>query len=401
MTNRRHFLRIAAGALALPSFCRGAEPASPSLGFSLYGMKSLPLDAALRTCAGIGYSHVELALNAGYPTEPKVFNTAARKAAVDRLESLKLGLPCLMLNISLTADDQAHVAALAQIAEAGQMAHDMAPAAPPLLETVLGGKPATWEQQKAGMTARLRDWATAAEKAKIQIAVKAHVASAVNSPARLLWLIDQVKSPAIVVAYDYSHFELQGIDIRAAAQVPLRWAGLRGRELTAIQPTGLRPRGRREEQLRRAFPSNERMKPTLTLLTVLLLAPLVASQAAPSADARIVVASEAGAKLDSDVNKGGGTDDTALIQSILDRAPKLGSLKLVVDGAILVKGLKVHSNTTIECIGSGSGFFLADHSDRPIIRNADPSATERKNRNLTFLGGTYNGNGAKQAHNVG
>ena len=67
MTNRRQFLRLATGALALPSFGRGVEPASPSLGFSLYGMKSLPLDVALRTCAGIGYSHVELALNAGYP----------------------------------------------------------------------------------------------------------------------------------------------------------------------------------------------------------------------------------------------------------------------------------------------------------------------------------------------
>jgi len=142
------------------------------------------------------------------------------------------------------------------------------------------------------------------------------------------------------------------------------------------------------------------MKPTLTLLTVLLLAPLAALQAAPSTNTRIIVASEAGAKLDSDVNKGGGTDDTALIQGILDRAPKLGSLKLIVDGAILVRGLKVHSNTTIECLGSGSGFFLADHSDQPIIRNADPSRTERKNRNLTFLGGTYNGNGAKQAHDV-
>jgi hypothetical protein len=131
-------------------------------------------------------------------------------------------------------------------------------------------------------------------------------------------------------------------------------------------------------------------------LTALLLAPLAALHAAPSANAHIVIASEAGAKLDSDVNKGGGTDDTALIQSILDRAPKLGSLKLIVDGAILVKGLKIHSNTTIECIGSGSGFFPADHSDQPIIRNADPSATERKNRNLTFLGGTYNGNSANQ-----
>ena len=68
------------------------------------------------------------------------------------------------------------------------------------------------------------------------------------------------------------------------------------------------------------------MKPTLTLLTALLLAPLAALQATPPTNTRIIVASEAGAKLDSDVNKGGGTDDTALIQSILDRAPKLGTL---------------------------------------------------------------------------
>jgi len=213
MPTRRHFLRSAAAVLALPALARSAEPTAPSLGFSLYGMKTLPLDAALQTCAEIGYAHVELALNAGYPTEPKVFSREARKAAVGRLAELKLGLPGLMINLSLTADDRAHVAALALIAEAGQMAHEMFPSSPPLLETVLGGRPATWEQQKAGMAARLRDWATAAEKAKIQIAVKAHVASAVNSPERLLWLMDQVKSPALVVAYDYSHFELQGIDM--------------------------------------------------------------------------------------------------------------------------------------------------------------------------------------------
>lgn len=142
------------------------------------------------------------------------------------------------------------------------------------------------------------------------------------------------------------------------------------------------------------------MKHTLILISALLLAPIAALHAAPSPDSHVVIASEAGAKLDSDVTKGGGTDDTALIQGILDRAPKLGSLKLVVDGAILVKGLKVHSNTTIECLTSDCGFFLADHADQPIIRNADPSLTERKNRNLAFLGGTYNGNGAKQAHDV-
>ena len=140
------------------------------------------------------------------------------------------------------------------------------------------------------------------------------------------------------------------------------------------------------------------MKSTLRIFIALLLAPFATLHSAPSADAHIIIASEAGAKLDSDVTKGGGTDDTALIQGILDRAPKLGSLKLVVDGAILVKGLKIHSNTTIECLTSDCGFFLADHSDQPIIINADPSRTERKNHNIAFVGGTYNGNSANQTH---
>ena len=133
-------------------------------------------------------------------------------------------------------------------------------------------------------------------------------------------------------------------------------------------------------------------------LTALLIAPLAALNAAPSTNAHIVIASEAGAKLDSDVNKGGGTDDTALIQSILDRAPKLGSLKLVVDGPILVSGLKVHSNTTIECLNRACGFYLANNCNRPLIANATPQPEGRADHNLSFLGGTYNGNAEHQQH---
>jgi len=140
------------------------------------------------------------------------------------------------------------------------------------------------------------------------------------------------------------------------------------------------------------------MKYTLTLLAVFLLAPPPALRAAPFTDAHIVIASEAGAKLDSDVSKGGGTDDTALIQGILDRAPKLGALKLIVDGPILSSGLKVHSNTTIECVNRACGFYLADNANRPLIANATPQPEGRADHNLTFFGGTYNGNAEHQQH---
>jgi len=221
MPTRRHFLHTALGFAALPSLTRAAAPGGIGLGFSLYGMKTLSLSDALKTCAKIGYSNVELALNAGFPTEPKVFTPAARAEAVAQLKTLKLDLPCLMVNISLTADDKAHALALAGIAEAAQVARDMNAENPPIIETVCGGKPATWEQQKAGMAERLQSWAEVAEKEKTTIAIKAHVGSAVNSPERLLWLLEQVKSPAIQITYDYSHFELQGISMEESMKLLL------------------------------------------------------------------------------------------------------------------------------------------------------------------------------------
>ena len=221
MPTRRHFLHSALGFAALPYFARAAAPGGVSLGFSLYGMKTLPLSEALKTCAEIGYANVEIALNAGFPTEPKVFTMEARKEAAQQLTALKLDLPCLMVNLSLTADDKAHALNLQSIRDAAQVARDMNAAQPPIIETVCGGKPATWEQQKSGMVERLKSWAETAEKEQTMIAIKAHVGSAVNSPERLLWLLDQVKSPAIQVTYDYSHFELQGIDMEESMKLLL------------------------------------------------------------------------------------------------------------------------------------------------------------------------------------
>jgi inosose dehydratase len=183
------------------------------LGFSLYGMKTLPIAEALRVCADIGYRNVELALNAGFPTELATFTKEKRAAVREELEKSRLGVSGLLINLSLAANDAQHTAALASIHTAGELARELNPERPPVIETVLGGKPAEWDTLKARMAERLRDWSTAATEAKATIAIKAHVGSAVNAPDRLLWLLEQVKSPAIVVNYDYSHFEVMGLPL--------------------------------------------------------------------------------------------------------------------------------------------------------------------------------------------
>lgn len=224
---RRTFLHrtaVAAGlaALAHPSWAQEKPTAGFGLGFSLYGMKSLPLDEALKACAEIGYDNVELALLEGYPTEPKLLSATDRQHLRERLATLKLRVSGLMENFSLLADGAKKAQQLERIKAAAQLAHDLAPNAPPLIETVLGGKPTEWEQVKEKMAAQLRIWAETATAAKAVIAIKAHVMSAVQNPDRLLWLFRAVNSPAIQLAYDYSHFAAQGLDLDTtlAALIP-------------------------------------------------------------------------------------------------------------------------------------------------------------------------------------
>lgn len=114
------------------------------------------------------------------------------------------------------------------------------------------------------------------------------------------------------------------------------------------------------------------------------------------------LASECGAVLDSDVIHGGGTDDTAVLQSILDRAQdKTQGVRLVVDGAALIRGLKVYSNTIIECLGAACGFYLMDHSDCAVVENGNERRSGAiEDENITLIGGTYNQNCPNQVHSI-
>ena len=101
--------------------------------------------------------------------------------------------------------------------------------------------------------------------------------------------------------------------------------------------------------------------------------------------------------LDSNVINGGGTDDTEALQKILDMALIWGHLHLIVDGAALVRGLRVHSNTTVECLDADCGFYLADGANNCVMRNASFSTGEITDKNIRLSGGTYNHNNLGQS----
>lgn len=104
-----------------------------------------------------------------------------------------------------------------------------------------------------------------------------------------------------------------------------------------------------------------------------------------------VVASRAGAHLDTDLMEGGGNDDTPVLQSVLNDAAHGQPVHLIVDGPALVTGLDVYSNTVIECT-PGAGLYLKSNSSRAIIRNAHRSREAVVDEHIEIRGCFLNGN---------
>ena len=175
-----------------------------------YGMQALPVDRALNLIRETGYDGAELCLMAGWPSEPAKLDAAARR----RIRTSGLPIPTLIENFNTLVADAEHERTLDRIRVAAALAHDIAPKSPSILQSVLGGKPAEWEQVKEKMAARLADWARVAGESRIPLAVKSHIGSASNTPEKLVWLLDRVKHPSLTAIYDYSHFQLLGLDLK-------------------------------------------------------------------------------------------------------------------------------------------------------------------------------------------
>jgi inosose dehydratase len=212
--NRREWLALTGSSLVPPAVrAQKPEVTKYPFGYSLYGMKLLPLEDALAISSRIGYDGVELALLPGYPTEPSKLKAEDRVRLRKQLADRKLDLLGLMENLNEPATKMVHQSNLDRLKAAAELAQALAPDRPPPIETILGGKPGTWDDIKTQLVDHLGAWATLAEKSKTVIAVKPHVSNAMQTPAQAVWLMKQVKSPWLRLAYDFSHFRLQDLKL--------------------------------------------------------------------------------------------------------------------------------------------------------------------------------------------
>ncbi|QEG00326.1 Inosose isomerase [Stieleria maiorica] len=213
--NRRCLL-AAAGVQVAAATLRSADAAAqPAIGFGFgtYGMKSLKTAEAIRVCAEIGYDGVEFALMDGWPTAPELLSDSERAEIRRQLRDLGLCVPSLLHSLPCLRSDQQHTENLERLKRAVELAHDLAPEKPPVVQSIVAGKTDQWEPSKQRLVDQLSDWAEVGRASQTVVCFKPHAAHAVHTPERAWWVHGQVASPWLKVVYDYSHFSLEGLSL--------------------------------------------------------------------------------------------------------------------------------------------------------------------------------------------
>lgn len=226
---RRQFLHAAgaaAGSLVVLDSSRAgtSEPCNIlSLGFSLYGMKGLDTEKAIRVVAEIGYDSVELCLMSDWDATPDRLGPGRRKDIRSVLGETGLKLTSLMEHVSLTGTAESQQPVHERLKKAAELGHELDPARPPLIETTAGaGK---WSDLRNQLRDNLGGWAELAEAIQTVIAVKPHRGAVLDRPEQGVWLVEQVNSPWIKLNYDYSHFVHRQISLAESIRIMMPHTG--------------------------------------------------------------------------------------------------------------------------------------------------------------------------------
>lgn len=224
---RRTFLGAVAatGIFATHAWSAPAPAESLILGFSTYGTKSLKTEEVLPILSAIGYDAIELAVISGWDMDPATVIPARRTALKRQLAKTGLRLTSLMENLPPSSGTAKHTAALERLKAASQLAHDLSPDHPPLIETVLGG--VEWSKSKPLFLQRLADWQKLAESHATIIAIKPHRGSAMSRPEEAIELFRELGSSKwLRMVYDYSHYALREMPLDQTIHAALPWTGM-------------------------------------------------------------------------------------------------------------------------------------------------------------------------------
>ncbi|MAG37192.1 MAG: hypothetical protein CL878_13240 [Dehalococcoidia bacterium] len=184
------------------------------LGYSTWGMPTEPADVAIPYLAKLGFEAIELTVISGWVTELSTLDDPARRAIRQLYADYQVDLPAIAGHTPLIVPEDEYQQNLTRLQATVDLAVDLAGAnGPPPLNTTIGGTSRDWEQDRGLAVERLGELVRYGQSRGVVIAVEPHVGNGLDTPARTLWMLDQIASPWLKVNFDISHFNVQGMSI--------------------------------------------------------------------------------------------------------------------------------------------------------------------------------------------
>ena len=183
------------------------------LGYSTWGMPTVPIDTAISHVAELGYDGIELTIIPRFTTELSTLDTTERKRIATLLKQHNLALPAIAAHSSLLATDpDAHKENMWRLKGGVDLAIDLAQGDEiAAVNTTPGGKPEDWDTEKDFLVERVGELVEYGASRGVTIAMEPHIGAIIDTPEKVLELLDLVNSPYLKVNFDISHFDIVGI----------------------------------------------------------------------------------------------------------------------------------------------------------------------------------------------
>jgi sugar phosphate isomerase/epimerase len=185
------------------------------IGYCTWGMPTVSADVFIPFLARLGFHGVELTVIPGYTTALSQLDAAERRRIARMLKDHHLELPAIAAHSRLVERDPETAAAhWARLTSAVDLAVDWAlDGAPPAVDTTVGGTPEQWDELKPLLVERMGALVRYGEQRGVVIAAEPHVGSMLDTPGRVLELLDEIRSPYLKLNFDISHFNVMGVSI--------------------------------------------------------------------------------------------------------------------------------------------------------------------------------------------
>ena len=183
------------------------------LGYSTWGMPTVPLDVSIPHLAALGFDGIELTIIQRFTTELSTLNSTERKRIAALLEHHNLALPAIAAHSNLMdVDVESHKRNMWRLKGGVDLAIDLAQGDNiAAVNTTTGGKPGEWDTKKDFLCERVGELVDYAASKGVIIAMEPHIGAIIDTPAKVLELLEIIDSPYLKVNFDISHFDIVGM----------------------------------------------------------------------------------------------------------------------------------------------------------------------------------------------